>query len=446
MKQRYFFIFILLLVLSGCSPNPQPSPSKAVKGTLNLSGWNFEKEGTVPLKGEWAFYWKKLYTPGDFKKTTPKPVWVQVPKVWNDYQIDGHSLPGTGYATYRLHVLVNHPDKTLAVKIPYASTAYKMWINGKEVASNGVVGTSKATSKPQYLNQVATFKGNADIVIQVSNFQHRRGGIFQPLTIGTTEEIVRAMNIHVGRQLLIFGSLLIIGLYYIVLYGFRRRSIYYLIFGLLCICMAIHNQCEGEVPITQFFPHFNWEALLKLEYMTADIGKILLFPLFFYFLYPNLLHKKVIWAISALSALFFLTALSTPASFFTNYYLFGNMADMLTMLYLWWMLVKAVLEKREHARIILFGFTIFMLTVFNDILYDMRMIHTGYYLEWGLDFFILGLGLVLALNFSKSFVLTEKLSFQLTELNQSLEKKVKSRTKKMEESNRNLRETNEQLK
>ncbi|HET7657299.1 MAG TPA: ATP-binding protein, partial [Bacillales bacterium] len=144
--------------------------------------------------------------------------------------------------------------------------------------------------------------------------------------------------------------------------------------------------------------------------------------------------------------LFFLTALSTPASYFTNYYLFGNLADMLTMLYLWWMLVKAVLEKRDHARIILFGFTLFMLAVFNDILYDMRMIHTGYYLEWGLDFFILGLGLVLALNFSKSFVLTEKLSFQLTELNQSLEEKVKSRTKKMEESNRNLRETNEQLK
>lgn len=445
MRLRWLLAVLFMLLLNGCTAEIHPSPPQAVQGTLDCTSWNFAADGTVPLSGEWAFYWHKLYSPGDLTSNPPAPVWVQVPDIWNHYHIGGGSLPGTGYATYRLHVLVKDPDQMLALKIPYASTAYRLWINGKPVAANGSVGTDKHRSQPQYMNQIISFRGNADLVIQVSNFQHRRGGLFQPLTIGTTAQIVRAMNLHEAGQLFLFGGLFTIGIYYLVLFQFRRRANYHFYFGLICLCLAVHNLCEGEVMFTQFFPHFDWQILLKIEYITADIAKILLFPLFFQSLFPKLLHRQVLPVTITLSFLFMLTALLTPASFFTNYYYFGNIADTLLMIYLWFRLLKALHQRRDGAKVTFVCFTVFIITVFNDILYAMGVVRTGYYLEWGLDFYIFGQALLLAIHFSKSFSLAEKLSGELKYLNQTLEDKVHRRTEKLHLTNQQLKDTNTQL-
>lgn len=437
---------MMLLVLTGCGTQQhQIIAPVAVNGSINLSKWNFGTEGPVPLSGTWAFFWNKLYTPGDFRKTHPKPVYTRVPDIWNHYRISGHPLPGMGYATYRLHVIVKDPEQTVAIHVPYASTAYKMWINGTLVATNGKVGVDRNSSVPQYLNQIVSFHGNADIVIQVSNFQHRRGGLFQPVMIGTTGQIVREMTVDESKQMFIFGGLLSVGIYYLILFLFRRRALYHLYFALICVSLAVHTVCEGEVLITQFLPHFSWELQLKIEYITADVAKILLFPLFFNSLFPKLLHKQILRITTSLSLIFMLTALSTPASFYTKYYGFGTVADILIMMYLWLMLLKARVQKREGALVVFSFFTVFIITVFNDILFSMDLIQTGDYLEWGLDFFIFGQAVLLARKFSKSFVLVENLSEDLKRLNQTLEEKIQNRTQKLRSSNEILKQTNHEL-
>jgi hypothetical protein len=44
-------------------------PSRAVEGVLDLRSWDFERNGSVNLDGEWAFYWDELLHPSEF--TTP---------------------------------------------------------------------------------------------------------------------------------------------------------------------------------------------------------------------------------------------------------------------------------------------------------------------------------------------------------------------------------------
>lgn len=436
---------VFMLVLTGCSAKPLPAPSQAVNGNLDLSNWNFVQNGPVTLSGEWAFYWDKLYTPEDIKASHPHPVWAQVPKMWNDYKIGGKSLPGTGFATYHLHVHVKNQNQSLAMKIPYAYTAYKLWVNGKVAAKNGTVGSDASSSKPQFYNQIVAFRGDADIIIQVSNFQFRQGGLFQALTLGTTGQIVRSQNLREAVEMFLFGGLFTIGVYYLILFRFRRHVLYHLYFGLICILLSLHSLCEDEVMLTQFFPHFPWVIALKLEYITADISKILLFPLFFQSLFSGLLHKRVMAITVSLSFLFFMTALMTPASFFTNYYYFAIIADVLLMVYLWFMLIKAIREKREGSFVTFFFFTVFICTVFNDILFSFGWLRTGDYLEWGIDFYIFGQALILSMKFSKSFTLAEKLSKELKKLNQTLEEKVQNRTQRLQQSNGILKETNEQL-
>jgi len=59
-------LLLVPILLLACNQNLK-LPPKAKKGVLDLSSWNFEKDGIVPLKGDWEFYWKQLLKPGDFK-------------------------------------------------------------------------------------------------------------------------------------------------------------------------------------------------------------------------------------------------------------------------------------------------------------------------------------------------------------------------------------------
>ena len=62
------FMVIAVSFFSACISKTvvQPFP-KAQKGVMDLSHWDFKENGSVQLKGEWEFYWKKFITPDVFQ-------------------------------------------------------------------------------------------------------------------------------------------------------------------------------------------------------------------------------------------------------------------------------------------------------------------------------------------------------------------------------------------
>ena len=73
MPKNYFWIIIFLIITLTYSCSKKTSKIEipiAKKGVLDIRGWNFEKNGSIQLKGEWEMYWNKLYTPEDFKNNT----------------------------------------------------------------------------------------------------------------------------------------------------------------------------------------------------------------------------------------------------------------------------------------------------------------------------------------------------------------------------------------
>ncbi len=114
-------------------------------GCVDLSGWDLKNGDTVVLDGQWEFYWNSLLDFEDFKTEKPD-AYVKVPSAWNDYKIDNKILGGFGYATYRLHVKTGIPDESvMGLKLHTFSSAYKLFINGKMVASSGEIGKSLDT-------------------------------------------------------------------------------------------------------------------------------------------------------------------------------------------------------------------------------------------------------------------------------------------------------------
>ena len=64
------FIIIIVTALSSCDIGTTVNLPKAKNGFLDLSNWDFHKDGNVKLDGEYEFYWNKLLEPKDFKITS----------------------------------------------------------------------------------------------------------------------------------------------------------------------------------------------------------------------------------------------------------------------------------------------------------------------------------------------------------------------------------------
>lgn len=87
-------------------------------------------------------------------KLKPRKQFIQVPGIWNQAM-----KQGKGYASYRLQVLL--PDTNsipLAFKVMENGTAYKMFVNGIEVAANGQIGKTKEENIAEHLPLVVPLK------------------------------------------------------------------------------------------------------------------------------------------------------------------------------------------------------------------------------------------------------------------------------------------------
>lgn len=205
---------VIMIVLSGCTiVNSNDDTPKAIDGVLDLTNWKLEEE-LISLDGHWEFYWDQLLEPRDFKSiNNEERIFINLPRAWNRYQHNNEMLSGDGHATYRLNIVTEDSGKLLGLKIPRMLTSYKMWINGEVVASAGTVGKAREFTTPQYLPQVVVFQSQneTEIVIQVSNYHHRSGGILESLNIGSARQILDVRNRNIAYELFLFGCLFIMG-------------------------------------------------------------------------------------------------------------------------------------------------------------------------------------------------------------------------------------------
>ena len=122
-----------------------PEPPLAADGVLDLRGWDLT-QASVPLDGEWDFFWKQLVS-----APYPAKTLATLPGYWTT----DPNLPASGWATYHLRVLLPpgtvEARQVLGLKVTEVLSAFRLSVDGKPVFANGVVGTDETTSRPQYL-------------------------------------------------------------------------------------------------------------------------------------------------------------------------------------------------------------------------------------------------------------------------------------------------------
>ncbi|WP_261301546.1 sensor histidine kinase [Paenibacillus andongensis] len=446
-----FLVFIFSVLLPGASVLGKDSQPEAVKGILDLSKWNWEYSGLAKLDGEWELVWSKFLTPDEFGRSSynSSPTYAQVPKEWKGLRIDGGQLSNQGYATYRLRIRTDSADigKDMGLYVPSVATAYKLWIDGRLAAVNGVVGTSKEEMVPANFPKPVFFhlqRSQTELVIQVSNFVQRKGGLWEAFRLGNSQEVIYEREKEMTSQLLIVGSLFTMGLYHMGLFLARRKDKSPLVFGFFSFAIGIRTMVTGQTLVAYLFPHISWEIQVHMEYLSASLSMIM-FALFVYYRYPAEMHKGLRNLFVGVLLAYSLFVLVTHASVYTYTMLHFQLVILALIGYALYVFVRAFMRKREGARLNMAAVVVFLVFALNDVLFDNRIIANGHLVQVGMLFYVFMESVNLSHQFSKSFARVETLSAQLQEWNDMLEEKVQERTEALEQSNESMQRVNKEL-
>ncbi|MGB3926926.1 MAG: ATP-binding protein [Caldicoprobacterales bacterium] len=283
------------------------------------------------------------------------------------------------------------------------------------MSSSGRVTNTSEGSEAKYYSKVIPLKqigGTLEFIVQVSNFFHRRGGIWQSIKLGNSEDILKSWKSEILADMILFGSLLIIGLSHLALYALRPKEKSPLYFGMLCFFISLRNILVGKIILLYYFPQISQEFVLKVEYLTFYLG-ITSFSLFIHSLFPDETSRKANIFITVFGLVFSSIVLVTEANFYSTILIYYQIFTLLVCSYLVVALVIAIFRKREGVYFVLFGSFAFTVTALNDILYFNEKLFTGSLSPFGLFIFILAQSIVIASRFSKAFKTVERMSQRL---------------------------------
>ena len=421
-------IMAYLVFFSAClNESPRRIPPRAVNGVLDLTDWDFKIDGPVDLSGEWEFYWQHHLMPQDFtpKIASRKTGFIEVPSYWKDHIFDGKKFPGMGYATYRLNILLNKEKESLALRMLEISTAYKIFVNGQKVGALGIPGNSFETTVPRQFPQIVDFElttNQMEIFIHVSNFHHRRGGLWEIIQLGIEKDIRQTHQKRLSFDLFLCGSILIMTLYHLGLFIVRRKDPSSLYFAIFCLLIALRLVTTGGRYFILLFPNSSYELMIKLEYLSFYLA----FPAFALFMQSifDKFSKRLLHLITLLGVAFSGIVLFTPARIFSYTLNVYEITTLITFIYGLYVIFVSLPKMRIEAFVFLLGFFILLITVINDMLHVERIIQTGFFVPFGQFSFILSQAFLLSYRFSTALTTVETQQIELRDTLGSLKAEI----------------------
>lgn len=433
---RYQRIFSLLIFFYIFSCTPLTKQPESIDGVLDLQHWDLNSQETLTLNGYWEFYWKEFVNPCGFEKcvTSTQKYFLYSPKTWNGFQIphnDGkiEELTGEGYATYRLLIRFKEDGK-IGFKVPNFGTAYRFFCNGENVLAIGVVGSDVSTSIPErkgsQLIICDTYHSKIEIIVQISNFHNKKGGLWLSINLGSMKSIRALRDSNLSLDLFLTGVILIMGLYHLAIFSLRSNEKSPLYFGIFCLIISLRIVITNENYLYDLVPWLSYNWGVTFEFLTI-YASIPVFGLFIKSLFMNDSRSKFHNYIFVISSIISIIVLVTPPGTFTHTLPLMHLLVIIYILYILYILRTSIHKRIQGSKLFLTGFIFFSIAVINDILHTNYIINTGFFFPVGLVAFILCQSFILADRFSIAFK-------HIEDLTHNLENKVNERTSELKEA------------
>lgn len=305
-KQLPIFLFCLMTLSAA---------GNVRQGRINLTKFDFSKQAS--LEGEWEFFWGQLLRPEQIQQTTN---YIKFPGIWNNKIVGLDTLTPQGYATYRLLIDLPSEKRNYGIFLEDVYCNYQLFVNGVLVASNGKTGISKNESLPEWRPQVADLgelSRQVELVLQVSNFHHSKGGISDQFYFGDYQVLKDHYLVKSILDLFLAALLVFSAFYFFIRFGFFTLDMASLYFALFCLSYTYRIVGADYYVLHSYFPNFPWWIAIRMEYITLFLSVL------FYCLYLDAMFevKKIKWFIKvvvAICASYSLLVVLTDPIFFTQ--------------------------------------------------------------------------------------------------------------------------------
>lgn len=443
-------VWIWIAFSLGCCTRP-PMPKNLASespGMIDLRAWDFKKQKIIALKGSWEFYWQTLLNPDDFSTLEQVSDYVHLPHVWNKSKDKNDEvLGGQGFATYRIKILIDEEAPTLALKTENYSSAVAIFVNGQLINKVGQVGKTKETSKSAYEAGVYVIPSEGstvlEIVIQISNFSHRKGGLWKRIYLGEEKSLIIKQDYEILITLFLFGSILTMAFYNLAIYFLRRVEQTSLYFALLCFTISLRIISSDKYYLQDLIP-ISWVWLLKVEYIAFYLS-VGFMATFAQATFPKEFSKLFLRFCQGFALLYTVLTLLLPTLWHTQLVFYYQVFTLIGGTYFSYVLIQANLNRSTGAVVFALAWVLLFATAINDILHSMLKIRTGYYASFGFFIFIYAQSIYLSRRFAKAVKEAGLLGRALAVINQDLEYKVTERFLRLEQENARLRSTNQAM-
>lgn len=422
----------------------------AIKGILDLREISNPAHFTVELNGEWEFYWEKMLRPHDFLTDNLKPEYFgKVPSYWTDYPKESVNTQPDGYATYRLTVLLPSGLNTaLGIDLPVFDSSYDIYINGKYLGGSGTTGKSAAETKPEYSRNFFRFTPVSDsitVIINVSNYDHRRGGFWLPVKLGTFTDVQSQLANSWAGEWSVISILLGFSIFFLFFFIISPKEKIMGFFSIATIGLALRPLFTSHYLIHNLLD-ISWIWIVRLEYIVLFLV-IIGWAWFVLNLYPSKIFRIIVWIITVFFFLAFLLTLFLPVKTFSYSMLIYYPSVLLLMGYLFYRSFIGMLKKNALDAIYFLAFIVLFFGGLHDLRVSLgkSVSSTGYILTYTIVLFVLIQAALLLYKWVNAFREKEKLQNQLEFMNRNLELLVNDRTRELKTRNEEIVNQNSKI-
>jgi signal transduction histidine kinase len=444
--RKMSFLFLLFITAVSC----RAQQIKALE--FCLPDKKGDSDNVLALSDGWQFYYGRHLSAFEMRHLPLRDQhFICNPQNWRRLEFNGKKVPPIGVSSYYRRVVIkrNKHDTSTAYGLRFGnvSMAYKLWVNGRFIGEVGKAGTCKEDFRPIYLPHSFYFSSDADtldIVLHVSNFLDPvYAGVTQSIYLGDDKAIEKMTLKKVIFASFVLCTILLLFLYQIVAWFFHKFKQSHLVIAFLSAVLFAKMSMDGDLVLFHLFPDIDYQIYYRVWLVLLS----LIIPLVIRLVritFPNELNsliEKLVYVFSFLYAFFVVTS---DISFVLNHRLIIAYVAFGSVGYLFYVLAAAAMHHRENAVIHIVSFLAMFVFFINDLFYALNQQTSGYLSQLGIvQYLFIQTGILINehARYQKQAI---RLSYELKEVNVTLESTVKQRTGDLQVANGQLEKVSRQ--
>jgi len=400
-------------------------------GLVDLRTWNPTEQKVIDLEEGWLFVWQELLHPGDLNPTRlgqlqsrTRP--LSAAQRWTQPQDRYSNLPVYGYGSYYLKILLPPDHPPLAIDLKPIGSAARIYWNNQEIASFGKPGTSPQTTHEMVGSQVVSLPesdsldpNSVTLLIQVANWSDNMPGLEMIPRIGVLRDLQFDRERSIAITSLMTGLFLVMCIYHICLFLFRRKDLSPLLFAFICFLLAWRILVTDDLHIHVLFPVDSLHFIIGGSYLTYAL-LIFMFVLFITDLFRFGVGPILRWVSGISCGAFSLFVIIAPPGIFTQYLSVLQIMSLVLGSSMIALLVIAIIQRKPNSLLFLAGFLCVMIAATHDILKVNLQWGTPSLVPVGIVAFVFFQSLVVIRKSTLAIIIAEKLSTHLQKVNTSM--------------------------